>query len=119
MGFASMLNSNFVGIRYFNQSYQSSDGLYSNSPWYDESFNTVQVWARVPVIKNVQISVLAPYHFHSRQTEAGEQKISGIGDITALTMYRLYQTQKRQRLFSAYITTWSRDQSAYRKVQRE
>lgn len=94
MGFASVLNSNFVGVRYFNQSYQSTDGLYSNSSWYDENFNTVQVWARIPIIKNVQISVLAPYHFHSRQTEDGEQKISGIGDITILAMYRLYQTHK-------------------------
>lgn len=94
MGFASMLNTNFVGVRYFNQSYKSTDGLYSNSSWYDESFNTVQVWARIPIIKNVQISVLAPYHFHSRQTEDGEQKISGIGDITTLAMYRLYQTHK-------------------------
>ena len=33
MGFASMLNTNFVGIRYFNQSYKSTDGLYTNSPW--------------------------------------------------------------------------------------
>jgi hypothetical protein len=27
MGFSSMLNSNFVGIRYFNQSYSSRDGI--------------------------------------------------------------------------------------------
>ncbi|MBL7885815.1 MAG: transporter [Flavobacterium sp.] len=94
MGFASMLNTNFVGVRYFNQNYQSTDGLYSNSSWYEENFNTVQIWARIPVVKNVQISVLVPYHFHSRQTENGEQKISGIGDITALAMYRLYQTHK-------------------------
>jgi hypothetical protein len=94
MGFASMLNSNFIGIRYFNQHYKSSDGLYSNSPWYSESFNTVQVWARIPVYKNVQISALLPYHFHSRETATGNQDIKGIGDITVLAMYRLYQTHK-------------------------
>jgi hypothetical protein len=27
MGFSSMLNSNFIGIRYFNQSYSSRDGI--------------------------------------------------------------------------------------------
>lgn len=94
MGFASMLNSNFIGIRYFNQHYKSSDGLYSNSPWYSESFNTVQVWARIPVYKNVQVSVLLPYHFHSRETATENQDIKGIGDITVLAMYRLYQTHK-------------------------
>ena len=94
MGFSSMLNTNFIGIRYFNQHYKSSDGLYSNSPWYNESFNTVQVWARIPVHKNIQISALLPYHFHNRETATGNQDIKGIGDITVLAMYRLYQTLK-------------------------
>ena len=94
MGFASMLNSNFVGIRYFNQQYKSSDGLYSNSPWYKENFNTVQVWARVPVGENVQITALIPYHFHDRETSSGNKKIDGVGDVTVLAMYRLYQTHK-------------------------
>lgn len=94
MGFASMLNSNFVGIRYFNQQYKSSDGLYSNSPWYKENFNTVQVWARVPVGENVQITALILYHFHDRETSSGNKKIDGVGDVTVLAMYRLYQTHK-------------------------
>lgn len=94
MGFSSMLNSNFIGLRYFNQHYKSSDGLYSNSPWYKEDFNTVQVWTRVPVYKNLQISALIPFHFHTRETETGNQNIHGLGDITVLAMYRLYQTKK-------------------------
>lgn len=94
MGFASMLNSNFIGIRYFNQNYKSTDGLYSNSPWYRENFNTIQAWGRVPVTKKVQLSALVPYHFHNKETAAGKETISGLGDITVLAMYRLYQTHK-------------------------
>lgn len=94
MGFAYMLNTNFVGIRYFNQSYKSTDGLYSNSAWYNESYNTMQVWARIPVVKKVQISTLIPYHFHNRESANGKQNVSGIGDITILGMYQLYQTHK-------------------------
>ena len=94
MGFASMLNTNFIGIRYFNQSYKSTDGLYSNSPWYIENFNTIQVWARFPVVKNFQVSALLPYHFHNRETASGKQSISGIGDATILGMYKIYQTHK-------------------------
>ncbi len=94
MGFASMLNSNFVGLRYFNQSYKSTDGLYSNSPWYKEDFNTIQAWGRIPVTKKIQVSALVPYHFHNKGTETGKQSINGIGDITVLAMYRLYQTHK-------------------------
>lgn len=98
MGFASMLNANFVGIRYFNQSYKSTDGLYSNSAWYNENFNTLQVWARFPVVKRIQISALVPYQFHHRETTTGTQSISGIGDITVLAMYQLYQTHKDSTL---------------------
>lgn len=94
MGFSSMLNANFVGVRYFNQSYSSNDKLYTNSIWRDENFNTVQVWARIPVMKNVQLSVLAPYHFNSRETAKGKQSISGMGDLTVLGMYTVYQTKK-------------------------
>lgn len=99
MGFASMLNTNFVGIRYFNQSYKSTDGLYSNSSWYNENYNTMQLWARIPVLKKVQISALVPYHFHNRETATGTKNISGIGDITVLGMYQLYQTTKDSTIF--------------------
>ena len=99
MGFASMLNSNFVGIRYFNQQYKSRNGLYSNSPWYNENYNTTQIWARVPVLKNIQVSALIPYHEHIREAQAGEQKISGIGDITVMALYKLYQTHRDSTIF--------------------
>lgn len=99
MGFASMLNTNFVGIRYFNQSYKSTDGLYSNSVWYNENYHTIQLWARIPVTKNIQISVLVPYHLHDKGTISGQQNIAGIGDLTLLAMYRLYQTHKDSTYF--------------------
>ena len=99
MGFASMLNSNFVGIRYFNQQYKSRNGLYSNSPWYNENYNTTQIWARIPVLKNIQVSALIPYHEHIREAQTGEQKISGIGDITVMALYKLYQTHRDSTIF--------------------
>jgi len=100
MGFASMLNTDFVGLRYFNQKYRSTDGLYSNSPWYEENFNTIQVWARIPVGKRIQVSALVPYHFHDKGTATGNQSIDGMGDITVLGMYQLYQTHKDSTFFA-------------------
>lgn len=99
MGFSSMLNQNFVGIRYMNQSYTSRDGLFNNSPWIDENFNTVQLWARVPVSKNIQVSALVPYHFHNRELVSGEQNIEGLGDITVLALYTIYQTKTDSAVF--------------------
>lgn len=99
MGFASMLNSNFIGIRYFNQQYRSNDGLYSNSPWLDENFNTLQVWARIPIVKGIQVSTLIPYHFHNRDTKTGNQEINGIGDVTILGLITVFQTHKDSTVF--------------------
>jgi len=98
LGFTSMLNTNFVGLRYFNQSYTTTDGLYSNSPWFTENFNTIQLWAKIPVVKNVQISAILPYHFHNRETLNGMQNIAGIGDATIIGLYQLYQTTKDSAL---------------------
>lgn len=93
MGFASMINNNFVGIRHLNQLYKSKNPLYTDALWYDEKYNTTQVWARIPVFKNIQITILIPYHFHQRNTETSSQEISGIGDITLLAFYQIYNTK--------------------------
>ncbi|MDI1257287.1 MAG: transporter [Flavobacterium sp.] len=92
MGFSSMINQNFVGLRYFYQSYSSRDGIFVNSPWIDENFNTLQIWGRIPISKKLQLTVLVPYHFHNRELSDGEQKINGLGDITVLAMYTAFRT---------------------------
>ena len=100
MGFSSMVNQNFVGLRYFYQSYSSRDGIFANSPWVDENFNTVQLWARIPVYKNFQISAQVPYHSNNRQLSTGGQQIDGTGDITVLGLYTVYQTKKDSTVFT-------------------
>ena len=99
MGFSSMINKNFVGLRYFYQSYSSRDGIFNDSPWIDENFNTVQLWARIPVFKNFQVSALVPYHSHNRELTTGGESIEGIGDITVLGLYTVYQTHKDSTMF--------------------
>ena len=93
MGFSSMLNQNFVGIRYFHQSYKSRDGVFNNSPWIDENFNTAQIWARIPVSKKIEITALLPYHFHRRIKTDDTQNIDGMGDITVMAFYSLLESK--------------------------
>ena len=83
-----------------SQSYTSRDGLFRNSPWIDENFNTMQVWTRIPVIKNLQVSALVPYHFHNRELTSGEQKIDGLGDITVLALYTIFETKSDSAQFA-------------------
>ncbi|OCB78082.1 transporter [Flavobacterium crassostreae] len=98
MGFSSMLNKNFVGVRYFNQSYSSRDGIFANSPWIAEDFNTTQIWGKIPVTNKIKVAALIPYHFHNRALTAGTEKISGLGDMTLMATYLVYQTQKDSTL---------------------
>lgn len=100
MGFSSMLNNNFVGLRYFNQSYTSRNGIFANSPWIDENFNTIQAWARIPVTEKIQISALIPYHLHERELTAGTEDISGLGDVTIMGLYTLYETKSDSAVFT-------------------
>lgn len=100
MGFSSMLNNNFVGVRYFKQSYTSRDGIFANSPWIDENFNTIQAWTRIPVTDKIQISALVPYHFHARELTTGTENISGLGDITVMGLYTVFETKKDSAVFT-------------------
>lgn len=100
MGFSSMLNNNFVGVRYFKQSYTSRDGIFTNSPWIDENFNTIQAWTRIPVTERIQISALIPYHSHERKLITGTESISGLGDITLMGLYMLIKTKNDSALFT-------------------
>ena len=93
MGFSSMLNNNFIGIRYVNQSYSAKEGVFNNSPWIAENFNTTQVWARIPVSDKIQITALVPFHFNNRELVSGKQSIQGLGDVTVMGMYSVLEIQ--------------------------
>lgn len=93
MGFSSMLSDNFIGIRYFHQSYQSRDGVFNDSPWIDEIFNTIQLWGRIPISKKMEVTVLVPYHFHRRVKPDTTQDVDGIGDVTLMALYRIFQSK--------------------------
>lgn len=93
MGFGSMIDGNFAGIRYLSQSYSSRDGIFNDSPWIDENFNTVQLWGRIPLHKEIQLSLQVPYHVNNRKPSSGNQAIEGFGDITVLGLYTLYRTR--------------------------
>ena len=100
LGFSSMFNNNFIGVRYFNQSYTSKDGIFNNSPWVDETFNTVQIWARIPITTKLQLTALVPYHSHNRERSTGDENIKGLGDITILAMYTIYETTRDSTVFT-------------------
>lgn len=91
IGFSSMLNNRFIGLRYIHQNYKSKEGIFDDSPWTKEYFNTIQLWSRIPISKKTEISALVPYHFNERIKTNDTQQINGIGDITILGFYNLVE----------------------------
>ncbi|WP_241077753.1 transporter [Flavimarina sp. Hel_I_48] len=90
MGYGTVGNGNFVGLRYIYQQYRSKDGIFNNSPWIDENFNTLQVWAQIPISDKISVNAIVPYHFHNREFNDGSgQNINGLGDISVLGFYNL------------------------------
>lgn len=90
MGYGTGLNTNFVGVRYINQQYRSRDGIFNDSPWVNENFNTVQVWGNFPITKKLLLNVIVPYQFHNRvMSDNNQQNISGLGDMSILGFYNV------------------------------
>ncbi|QWX84815.1 transporter [Cellulophaga sp. HaHaR_3_176] len=90
MGYGTGLNTNFIGVRYINQQYRSRDGIFNDSPWIEENFNTIQAWGNFPITERILLNVIVPYQFHNRtMPDNTDQHISGIGDMSVLVFYNL------------------------------
>lgn len=92
LGMGAILDIQFVGLRYLYQKYESKTGIFDNSPTVDEAFNTLQLWSRIPLISNVlEVQLFVPWHEHNRQYTTKELHIRGIGDISLLANYTLWE----------------------------
>ena len=100
MGYGTIGNENFIGLRYIYQRYQSRDGIFNNSPWVEENFNTLQLWGKIPVTEKLSITAILPYHFHNRNfIDGSSQNIDGLGDLSILAFYSLI-TPKMDGLYA-------------------
>lgn len=89
MGFVSLNNVDFVGLRYIYQSFESKEGIFNNSPTIDEDFNTFQVWGKKQVSKKISVSAIIPYLDLSRSYQDSRQEgVNGLGDISIIGWYQ-------------------------------
>lgn len=94
-GFESLLNPQFVGIKYFAQHYKAKENPFVNAVTQDQYFNTVQVWARIPVVGKLSVYGSLPFHFHEKKTLQGDVTISGIGDFNLMGIYQLFNSKNK------------------------
>lgn len=88
LGFGDLATTNFVGARYTTQSFESINGLFKNSPKSNEYVNNYQVWGRFPISKSFYTSVIIPYQDLKRDFQGTTEKVSGLGDVSAMGWYK-------------------------------
>ncbi|MEZ4858542.1 MAG: hypothetical protein R2781_07000 [Flavobacteriaceae bacterium] len=94
-GFGTLTNSNFVGVRYIYQNFESKNGIFSNSPNTKEVFSTYQLWTQVPVRNNFYLTATVPYQDLRRKAETANEHINGLGDISVIGWYKLQFKKKK------------------------
>lgn len=88
-GFESLLNPQFIGIKYFAQHYKAKENLFTNDLIQDQYFNTVQLWGKIPLTEKISVYASVPFHFHEKKTLQGDIKMQGVGDVNVMGIYRL------------------------------
>lgn len=102
-GFESILNQNYIGLKYFAQHYLAKENMFTNDLTQHQYFNTVQIWSKVPITKKLSIYGSLPYHFHEKQMKNGATKVNGIGDISILGLYEITKSDIGNHLFHTGI----------------
>lgn len=95
-GYGTLGNTNFVGVRYIYQQFESRDGIFDNSPMSEENFNTYQLWTKIPVYKNTYVTATIPYQDLYRKFEDRTEHINGLGDISVLGWYKIKFNKKQE-----------------------
>ncbi|WP_347373948.1 hypothetical protein [Aequorivita sp. Q41] len=94
--FGDLSLSNFIGLRYIYQNFESRDGIFNNSPKSKEQFNTYQIWGRVPLSESFFLSAIIPYQDLTRDFNNRTEHINGLGDINIMGWYQFKLYKKKQ-----------------------
>lgn len=92
-GFESLLNPQFIGVKYFAQHYKARENLFTQDLTQDQYFNTIQIWGKIPVTRKLSIYGSIPFQFHDKKTLQGDIKISGIGDAAVMGIYEILRSK--------------------------
>ncbi|KFC24611.1 hypothetical protein [Chryseobacterium sp. FH1] len=92
-GFESLLNPQFIGIKYFSQHYKAKENLFTNELTQDQYFNTIQIWGKIPITEKLSVYGSLPFQFHEKKTLQGDIKINGIGDASLMGIYQILNSK--------------------------
>jgi hypothetical protein len=85
------LSKNYVNLSYLRQVYH----IHTEEGLTKEYFNTVLAGAQFSISDKLQLRAMIPYEVNMQQSLPGNTRTKGIGDISLLANYRLWQHQGR------------------------
>ena len=103
-GIENLMNASFIGVRYLNQFYKAKENAFSNELNQKQTFNTIQLYARIPVHNKIDVSVSLPYHIHQKEG-LNTTKINGFGDINVMGIVKIIEAKETKNQFKHALTT--------------
>jgi hypothetical protein len=96
MGLLPSFKSRFFGVRYHFMEYNTS--LVADPTQFSHnSYNSLELWTGWNLGKKWQVLGFIPYYFNKQTDDDGVTYKNGLGDITLLANYQLYQTPMAKR----------------------
>ena len=94
MGLLPGFGSKYVGIRYQYMHYHTQIAG-DASQFGDDYYKTAELWGGFNIGKKWQVLAFIPYHFNVQKSDDGNTSENGLGDITLLANYNVWQSSKK------------------------
>lgn len=93
IGLLPVNQTSFIGVRY---QYSHYNTRLANEPdqFSEDHYHIAEVWGGVTLGNKWQLLGFIPYHFNKQNTDDGLKTKNGLGDITVLANYKLWQSSK-------------------------
>jgi len=96
MGLMPSFDSKFIGLRYQYMRYQTHINDEPSQFSYDH-YKTLELWGGWNIGSKWQVLAFVPYHFNYQNTDDGVKSEQGLGDISFIANYKLWQTSKQNK----------------------
>ena len=90
LGMLPNFKNKFVGVRYHFMQYKTRLKT-DESQFSNDYYKTVEIWSGWNIGKRWQVMAFVPYQINKQNTDDGKKQQSGLGDITLLSNYKLWQ----------------------------
>jgi hypothetical protein len=96
VGLLPSFNSKFIGMRYQYMRYETHITA-DASQFSHDHYKVAELWGGWTIGNKWQVLAFVPYHFNYQNTDDGIKTKNGLGDITLLANYKLWESSKQNK----------------------